>query len=130
MATRRAAFATEDDIESGSGGADDHGVVVDEKKVSGDAKNDKAGHDFALSSGADLPSYETDGRERLGAISSDGVGDSVVTTAEDLITRVIDLEDDPTQNPWTFRVFFLGAYSHRRHTVANIHIAILTGQLR
>jgi hypothetical protein len=46
--------------------------------------------------GEDLPSYD-ERRE----------GD-VVHTAEDLVTRIIDLEDDPTQNPWTFRVLFLG----------------------
>lgn len=107
MTTKRAAFVTDADIESGSGGADDHGVV-EEKKVSGDAKSDNAGHDFALSSGADLPTYEADGRERLGNVTADSIDGGIVTTAEDLITRVIDLEDDPTQNPWTFRVFFLG----------------------
>lgn len=31
-----------------------------------------------------------------------------VTTIEDLTTRVISLEDDPTLNPWTFRAMFLG----------------------
>jgi OPT oligopeptide transporter protein len=29
-------------------------------------------------------------------------------TAEDLITGVIHAEDDPTLNPWTFRMWFLG----------------------
>jgi hypothetical protein len=31
-------------------------------------------------------------------------------TAEDIVTTVIDLDDDPTLNPWTFRMFFIGAY--------------------
>jgi hypothetical protein len=32
----------------------------------------------------------------------------IVSDAEDLVTRVIHVEDDPTLNPWTFRMFFLG----------------------
>ena len=31
-----------------------------------------------------------------------------VNTAEDLVTRVIDVEDDPTLQVWTFRMWFLG----------------------
>jgi hypothetical protein len=29
-------------------------------------------------------------------------------TAEDLVTEVIHVTDDPSLNPWTFRVLFLG----------------------
>jgi hypothetical protein len=29
-------------------------------------------------------------------------------TAEEIVTTVIRLEDDPTLNPWTFRMFFIG----------------------
>ena len=29
-------------------------------------------------------------------------------TAKDIVTQVIHLDDDPTMNPWTFRMFFLG----------------------
>jgi hypothetical protein len=35
--------------------------------------------------------------------------DLVVSTAEEIITHVIHVDDDPTLNPWTFRMFFLGA---------------------
>jgi hypothetical protein len=38
----------------------------------------------------------------------DHVGKVHVSTAEDLVTQVIHVEDDPTVNPWTFRMFFLG----------------------
>jgi hypothetical protein len=31
-----------------------------------------------------------------------------VETAEELVTEVIHVEDDPTLNPWTFRTWFLG----------------------
>lgn len=47
----------------------------------------------------DAPAYNTDFE----------VGDvKVVTTAQDLVTTVISLTDDPSLNPWTFRMFFLG----------------------
>jgi hypothetical protein len=29
-------------------------------------------------------------------------------TAEDIVTTVIHLDDDPHMNPWTFRMFFIG----------------------
>jgi hypothetical protein len=32
----------------------------------------------------------------------------VVSTAEEIVTKVIHVDDDPTLNPWTFRMFFLG----------------------
>lgn len=32
----------------------------------------------------------------------------VPTTARDLVTEVLRVEDDPTQNPWTFRTWFIG----------------------
>ncbi|KAI9833358.1 MAG: hypothetical protein M1819_003753 [Sarea resinae] len=32
----------------------------------------------------------------------------IVSTAEDLVTNVIHVDDDPSINPWTFRMFFLG----------------------
>lgn len=60
------------------------------------------GEPYGKTSGTDLPVYEVDADEH----GRNATG--VVETAEDLITRVIDLEDDPTQDPWTFRVFFLG----------------------
>lgn len=34
----------------------------------------------------------------------------VVETAEDIVNQVLSVEDDPTLNPWTFRMFFLYAY--------------------
>jgi hypothetical protein len=29
-------------------------------------------------------------------------------TARDLVAEVLDLDDDPQENPWTFRMWFLG----------------------
>lgn len=45
-------------------------------------------------------------------------GEIHLDTAADIVTQVIDLDDDPNMNPWTFRMFFLGilqspnAYMH------------------
>jgi hypothetical protein len=30
------------------------------------------------------------------------------TTARDLVTEILRVEDDPTVNPWTFRMWFIG----------------------
>jgi hypothetical protein len=48
--------------------------------------------------GTGLPAYEGEDRAR-----------EAVSTAEDLVTRVINVEDDPSLDPWTFRTFFLGS---------------------
>ncbi|THX31714.1 OPT superfamily oligopeptide transporter [Aureobasidium pullulans] len=32
----------------------------------------------------------------------------IVETAEDIVNQVLSVEDDPTLNPWTFRMMFLG----------------------
>jgi hypothetical protein len=47
-----------------------------------------------------LPGYEEDDAKRRGSV--------VVTTAEDIVTRVLDVEDDVSLSPWTFRAIFLG----------------------
>ena len=47
----------------------------------------------------DMPAYtDVEGQE----------GEIHLDTAADIVTQVIDLEDDPDMNPWTFRMFFLG----------------------
>jgi hypothetical protein len=30
------------------------------------------------------------------------------TTARDIVTEILAVEDDPSQNPWTFRMWFIG----------------------
>jgi hypothetical protein len=37
-------------------------------------------------------------------------------TAEDIVTTVIHVDDDPTINPWTFRMFFIGQYLQQTGT--------------
>jgi hypothetical protein len=57
-------------------------------------QNEK-GMDLPLGNGSDLPPSE----RKMSVVAN---------TAEDLVTTVIGLEDDPTMSPWTFRTFFLG----------------------
>lgn len=47
-----------------------------------------------------LPQYDEEGQTLPQANNVNG--------AEDLVTQVLHVEDDPTLNPWTFRMFFLG----------------------
>lgn len=35
----------------------------------------------------------------------------VISSAADIVTHVIDVQDDPNINPWTFRMVFLGETS-------------------
>ena len=47
----------------------------------------------------DSPTYDDDGEIHYAVPAK---------TARDLVTEVIHARDDPTLNPWTFRVWFLG----------------------
>jgi hypothetical protein len=52
-----------------------------------------------------------------------GLGkEGAVETNEDLVTRVIHVEDDPTLNTWTFRVFFLGTRRHIAYMLIPLRI--------
>jgi hypothetical protein len=71
----------------------------DEKSIHTEARNEWI--DPARSD-APSPGYlGEDGEEHYNAPAE---------TAEDLITEVIHVRDDPTLNPWTFRVWFLGEH--------------------
>jgi hypothetical protein len=51
----------------------------------------------------DVPPYYRDPETPIGE------GDiKELSTAEDIVTTVIHVDDDPTLNPWTFRMFFIG----------------------
>ena len=56
--------------------------------------------------GTSIPSVEED------ALSDDNV---VVSTADDLVTHIIKVEDDPSISPWTFRMVFLGMNPNELH---------------
>lgn len=57
----------------------------------------KDAHDFD-----DSPPHYEDGGDGFAKVTEP------VETAKDLITQVLHVDDDPTLNPYTFRVFFLG----------------------
>lgn len=40
-------------------------------------------------------------------------GEIHLDSAADIVTQVIDLDDDPSINPWTFRMFFIGMSGSR-----------------
>jgi hypothetical protein len=40
--------------------------------------------------------------------------------AEEIITHVIHVDDDPTLSPWTFRMFFIGEYMENTDSTLNI----------
>ncbi|KAE9979298.1 hypothetical protein EG327_007069 [Venturia inaequalis] len=63
-----------------------------------DGKNEKNGFE-SVHGKTEVPPYDGEPDRR---------GSVVVATAEDLITQVIGLEDDPSLSPWTFRAMFLG----------------------
>lgn len=68
-----------------------------------DEKNEKNGFE-SVHGKTEVPPYDGEPDRR---------GSVVVATAEDLITQVIGLEDDPSLSPWTFRAMFLGKAGHR-----------------
>ena len=53
----------------------------------------------------DLPAYDGEDDFDRGRIKS-------VSTPADIVTSVLHVDDDPSINPWTFRMFFLGEYCH------------------
>lgn len=62
--------------------------------------DDSTKHGFANAEPESIPPPYEDEEGRKASVA--------VNTAEDLVTRVIDVEDDPTLNVWTFRMWFLG----------------------
>lgn len=70
-----------------------------------DKTNPKAG---VVVDTAELPPY--DDRESDHEVVTAGYvarEHKIVETAEDIVNQVLSVEDDPTLNPWTFRVAFL-----------------------
>ena len=47
------------------------------------------------------PAYNAEADDHFGETA-------VVTTAKDLVTHILHVQDDPSLSPWTFRMFFLG----------------------
>jgi hypothetical protein len=47
---------------------------------------------------------------------------AAVETDLQLVTRVLSVEDDPSENPWTFRMWFLGSTCH---SASNCELALI-----
>ena len=67
--------------------------------ISSDEKN----VDMSLAEKMDRSFIPSSGEELSSADNHE-----VVSTANDLVTHIIRVEDDPTISPWTFRMVFLG----------------------
>lgn len=75
-------------------------VVIDQR-LADDSNSDHIGEKDVFAKDVQLPS-DSDPEDL-------GVGSVVpLSTAEDIVTHVIGLDDDPTVNPWTFRMFAIG----------------------
>lgn len=52
-----------------------------------------------------LPVYNAEAEDHFGETI-------VVETAKDLVTHILHVQDDPSLNPWTFRMFLIGRCLH------------------
>jgi hypothetical protein len=87
-----------------------------------DVAYDEKSHEVSRA-GAESPSSKGEKNEKIAKepyeaelphyTDEEGHGGDVnhLDTAEDIVTTVIHVVDDPTLNPWTFRMFFIGECS-------------------
>lgn len=81
-----------------SAGSDVHVSGADLSKTKAEYDIDK------VATSNPLPKYEVD----EDGSSNPTRADVPLETAQDLVTTIIHVEDDPTLNPYTFRMVFLG----------------------
>lgn len=90
------------------------GVAVDSKAHEAGSndiyKSDKSSEgnekgDFEVVTDTGLPTYDVQAEDHFGE-------PDVVETAKDIVTHVLHVDDDPSLNPWTFRMFFIGKLLH------------------
>ena len=80
------------------------------------AANDKKDDILGQTNSLDKKSSGSFGNEKHGEVSETAPpyeGETVeerfhVDTAADLVTNILHVDDDPSLNPWTFRMWFLG----------------------
>jgi hypothetical protein len=92
---------------------------VDEKALGGaegevirtgaNIPSDKKGVDMTSAEKVNESSITSSGEETISPDSNE-----VVSTANDIVTHIIRVEDDPTISPWTFRMVFLGIVPYLR----------------
>lgn len=73
--------------------------------IGNDVFNRNENHSSGLISDAKLKEKDVESGTSLSEETDDG---EVLSDARDLVTHVISVEDDPTLNPWTFRVLVIG----------------------
>jgi hypothetical protein len=89
-----------------------YGTTTSADHSSGEYRNSKESIGKGYTAGTtELPPYH----DTEAAIGEGEIG--ALETAEDIVTTVIHVDDDPTINPWTFRMFFIGEF-HLSHTPA------------
>ena len=81
--------------------SDDTDLAYENRKY--DSKDGILNEKSAVPMVDSLPSYDAEADDHFGQ------GD-VVTTAKDLLTHILHVDDDPSLNPWTFRMFVLGEF--------------------
>lgn len=80
-----------------------------QSEVTGENGLDELRKDYSYTSSAEITREKS-----LASIRSDveRVGpEPVVANMEEMALKALHVDDDPTLNPWTFRVFFLGPHS-------------------
>jgi hypothetical protein len=90
---------------------DNHASI--EPSSHGTAASDKKSYELNDLSGKDAGIYDvkedvSDHLPDYDQRSDEFANVKQAETAKDLVTQVIHVDDDPTQSPYTFRLFFLG----------------------
>ena len=88
---------------------EEHNTTIPQAEYNGDAKREPSTPSVHSRDGSkDKEGGLNQGKPPAYTDVEGQQGEIHLSTAEDIVTQVIDLEDDPTMNPWTFRMFFLG----------------------
>lgn len=86
--------------------ASDEPQVVDDSHTPSTPSAHSVEHDVSKEKGTEAGFYN---REMPTYTDEEGQeGEIHLDTAQDIVTTVIDLDDDPSLSPWTFRMFFIG----------------------
>lgn len=99
MATHRPGFARKD-----TDNLSNNGVGASSKTYELQNLDEKNGNVIS-----ELPDYKDDVfAHHDNLVNEDEITKGGVETATDLVTKVLDVQDDPSLPVWTFRVVFLG----------------------
>lgn len=101
MASKRPGFSRAD--------TDSVGIALAEFRTETSSSGDHAGQGTQsdakhgdIKGAATVHTSSADSNEEIAQGES-----KIISTAEDLVTQIITVEDDPSISPWTFRMFFL-----------------------